>query len=73
MEISPSPDVTTRVFMLFKGVKGDEAMCWRAASAEMAEDDAYRCRGVVGVDAKSLADTSASLFRVVEWGGMEVV
>ena len=71
MEVSPSPDVTARVFMLFRGLKEDEAMHWRAAAAETAREDPSLWRGVVGVDAKSLADTN--LFRVVEWGGMEVV
>ena len=71
MEVSPSPNVTVRVFMLFKGLKEDEARRW-IATAEAGENDASHWRSVVGIDGTSLA-ADTSLFRVVEWGGMEVV
>ncbi|KAJ7762938.1 hypothetical protein B0H16DRAFT_1368503 [Mycena metata] len=70
LDISPAPDVVTRVFMLFKGIADDDAVgAW--AGARAADDDGERWRRVVGLDAERAAD--ASLFRVLEWGGMEVL
>jgi hypothetical protein len=55
------------VFLLFRGVKEEQLGDWAEAAA--------RARGVdwasvVGVDPR-MADES--LFRVLEWGGMEVL
>ncbi|KAJ7662696.1 hypothetical protein DFH06DRAFT_1088290 [Mycena polygramma] len=69
LNISPAPDVVTRVFMLFKGI-GDNAVGeWE--EAQSGDNDAERWRGVVGVDVGRAADVS--LLRVLEWGGMEVL
>jgi hypothetical protein len=70
--VSPTPDVVTRVFMLFRGVRSDDVGFWAPAAARMAaEDGATFWSNVVGVDAVRASDRT--LFRVLEWGGMEVV
>lgn len=69
MSIEPKPDVVTRVFMIFQGVsEGDER--WTEARTRAEQDLEGRWRDAVGVDAERALDTS--LFRVLEWGGMEV-
>ena len=71
MRISPAPDVVTRVFMLFRGVRSDDVGLWAPAAARAtAEDGSTFWTKVVGVDAVRAADRA--LFRVLEWGGMEV-
>src|SRR6266702_5444187 len=71
MHIAPAPDVVTRVFMLFRGVSVGDLGLWEAASARAAGADGARFwADVVGVDATRAADSG--LFRVLEWGGMEV-
>jgi hypothetical protein len=71
MRVSPTPDVVTRVFMLFRGVRSDDVVLWAAAAARAAaEDGTTFWSNVVGVDAVRASDRS--LFRVLEWGGMEV-
>ncbi|KAG2038512.1 hypothetical protein BDR03DRAFT_954278 [Suillus americanus] len=68
--ISPQPDVVTRVFMLFKGVCKERLANW--ANAQMqAEKDVAWWVNVVGVDPARAGDVT--LFRVLEWGGMEVL
>jgi hypothetical protein len=69
LEIYPSPDVTTRVFMIFQGVAEEDLQGWTAASCRASEDVAH-WRKIVGVDLERSSDTN--LFRVLEWGGMEV-
>ncbi|KAJ3494323.1 hypothetical protein NLJ89_g10833 [Agrocybe chaxingu] len=69
LDVSPKPDVVTRVFMLFKGVDNHALDHWSVAKAKAAEDVNW-WRNVVGVDLDRAMD--ASLFRVLEWGGMEV-
>ncbi|GAA5845858.1 hypothetical protein JCM9279_002402 [Rhodotorula babjevae] len=65
LEVEPKPDVVTRIFLLFKGVEpGTSSSLMRSA----AEVDWVR---VVGVDEVKMRDDS--LFRVLEWGGMECV
>ncbi|KAH9990306.1 hypothetical protein BJV77DRAFT_1160147 [Russula vinacea] len=72
MRISPAPDVVTRIFMLFHGVPTDDVNLWAPAAARAsAEDGATFWTKVVGVDAVRASDRT--LFRVLEWGGMEVV
>ncbi|KAJ7177123.1 hypothetical protein C8R46DRAFT_1078198 [Mycena filopes] len=68
LDISPTPDVVTRVFMLFKGIADDALSGWSEADAV---NDGEHWRKVVGVDVERAAD--ATLFRVLEWGGMEVL
>jgi len=67
--VSPAPDVTTRVFMLFRGVEGNELEAWGAAR-ERAGQSTDRWREIVGADVEKALDVG--LFRVFEWGGMEV-
>jgi hypothetical protein len=69
MTVSPTPDVTTRVFMIFTGVGEDDLDKWEEAQLR-AGQDARLWRDVVGVDVEKAGDRS--LFRVLEWGGMEV-
>ena len=69
LEISPSPDVTTRVFMIFTGVTEEELQNWTAASCR-ASEDVVHWRKIVGVDLERSSDNN--LFRVLEWGGMEI-
>ena len=59
----------TRIFMLFKGVDELEIDQWVNAQAKASEDVALWVN-VVGVDVGRTLDKE--LFRVVEWGGMEV-
>jgi hypothetical protein len=71
MRVSPTPDVVTRVFMLFRGVHSDDVVLWApAASRAAADDGATFWSNVVGVDALRASDPT--LFRVLEWGGMEI-
>ena len=69
LEIFPSPDVTTRVFMIFTGVAEGELQNWTTASCRASEDAAH-WRKIVGVDLERSSDVN--LFRVLEWGGMEI-
>jgi len=71
MRVSPAPDVVTRVFMLFRGVAADDLGFWEQAAARAtAEDGVTSWANVVGVDLVRASDRG--LFRVLEWGGMEV-
>lgn len=72
MRISPEPDVVTRVFMLFSGVAPGDVGNWEQATACVtAEDgDATFWARIVGVNLDRALDRS--LFRVLEWGGMEI-
>jgi hypothetical protein len=73
LRIAPAPDVVTRVFMLFRGVAEGDLGLWEAASARVADtagDGSRYWADVVGVDASRAADSG--IFRVLEWGGMEV-
>ncbi|KAG2037000.1 hypothetical protein BDR03DRAFT_920623 [Suillus americanus] len=69
LSISPQPDVVTRVFMLFRGIAEEHLAKWANAQMQAEEDVAWWV-DVVGVDPASAGD--AALFRVLEWGGMEV-
>ncbi|PBK81584.1 ubiquitin-domain-containing protein [Armillaria gallica] len=69
LDIDPKPDVVTRVFMLFKRVCEDELDEWEGALSRASENvDVWK--DVVGVDCDRMKDEE--LFRVLEWGGMEV-
>ncbi|KAH9960161.1 hypothetical protein BC827DRAFT_1209513 [Russula dissimulans] len=71
MRVSPAADVVTRVFMLFRGVtKGDLGLWAQAAARATAEGGATFWTQVVGIDAVRASDRG--LFRVLEWGGMEI-
>src|SRR6266566_4061364 len=63
MRVSPTPDVVTRVFMLFRGVRPDDLALWAPAAARAAaEDGATFWSNVVGVDAERASDRM--LFRI---------
>jgi ubiquitin C len=70
MRVSPAPDVVTRVFMLFRGVSADDLGLWRQAATRAEDGGATFWTRIVGVDAARASDPG--LFRVLEWGGMEV-
>ncbi|KAG8763349.1 hypothetical protein FRC11_004477 [Ceratobasidium sp. 423] len=69
LNITPAPEVVTRVFMLFRGVEEGEIGYWSDAEA-IAHKDVAMWRDVVGVDVTKVSNKP--LFRVLEWGGMEV-
>ncbi|KAK0471002.1 hypothetical protein IW261DRAFT_1612333 [Armillaria novae-zelandiae] len=69
LDVEPKPDVITRVFMLFKRVCEDELDEWEGALLRASENvDVWK--GVVGAEYDMAKDKA--LFRVLEWGGMEV-
>jgi hypothetical protein len=71
MVVCPAPDVVTRVFMLFRGVASADVELWQSASAlTSAVDDTVSWTEIVRVDAARGHDLR--LFRVLEWGGMEI-
>lgn len=69
MDISPTPDIVTRVFMLFQGVKHEKRTEWVEAE-ERAELPISFWAPIVGIDEER--QKNEGLFRVLEWGGMEV-
>jgi len=70
LEIAPTPDIVTRVFMLFGKVHPDQLLTWSSAVKKAEEDVMFRS-DVVGV-ADSAKQQDEGLFRVLEWGGMEI-
>ena len=71
MHITPTPDIVTRIFMLFRGVTAGDLSRWGPARMRAAEPGAETFwADVVGVDAASAEDRG--LFRVLEWAAMEV-
>ena len=70
LRIAPAPDIVTRVFMLFRGVAVRDLGLWESADKRADGTDGAFWADVVGVDATRAADSG--LFRVLEWGGMEV-
>lgn len=72
LTVTPSPDVVTRVFMLFSGVDEEGLGAWdETASRATEEDDVSFWTDVVGVDVERAMD--GRLFQVLVWGGMEVL
>ncbi|KDN35099.1 hypothetical protein RSAG8_11881, partial [Rhizoctonia solani AG-8 WAC10335] len=65
LQITPAPEITTRVFMLFTGVEESNLGAWETANVPAEE-----WGRIVGVDRAKAKDTN--LFRVLEWGGMEI-
>ncbi|BGP04026.1 Proteophosphoglycan 5 [Rhodotorula toruloides ATCC 204091] len=61
--VQPTPDVTTRIFLLYKAIDKDEVKDWTHAD----EID-----WVEEVDVDVAAARDESLFRVFEWGSLEV-
>ncbi|KAK7056622.1 hypothetical protein VNI00_002339 [Paramarasmius palmivorus] len=72
LSVTPTPDVVTRIFMLFKGIDISEEVRgdW-TESEQRALEDVSLWRVIVGVDVERALDST--LFRVLEWGGMEVL
>ncbi|KAF8314720.1 hypothetical protein DL93DRAFT_2079861 [Clavulina sp. PMI_390] len=75
LDILPTPNVVERIFMLFQGIESALATNpeWVHAK-EKAEADVLFWREVVGLPGEAgelMKDDS--LFRVLEWGGMEVL
>ncbi|KAI0719185.1 hypothetical protein C8T65DRAFT_637119 [Cerioporus squamosus] len=67
LQVTPAPDVVTRVFMLFRGVAAEDVDEWSGASERVGSVDWVK---VVGVAPSAL---DARRFRVLEWGAMEVL
>ena len=65
--VQPEPEVTTRVFMLFRSVGKEEVGGWGEARERVAE---VEWESVVGVK-EGARDAATS--RVLKWGGMEVL
>ena len=70
LSIFPSPDVVTRIFMIFQGIEETDLKTWSAAQARADQDISFWVN-TVGVDVERTLDKG--LFRVLEWGGMEVI
>ncbi|KIJ53361.1 hypothetical protein M422DRAFT_43042 [Sphaerobolus stellatus SS14] len=71
LDVSPRPNIITRIFILFKGVNGDELeSSWNYALQRASRDSDFWV-DIVGVDIQRATDSS--LFRVLEWGGMEAL
>lgn len=68
LKVTPTPDVITRIFMLFRGVDAVEVDLWTAARNRAGQVD---WQSVVGV--RRTEATDGELFRVLEWGGVEVL
>jgi len=56
--------------MVFQGIKEPDLKTWSAAQAQADRDISFLVN-TVGVDVERSFDKS--LFRVIEWGGMEVI
>ncbi|KIO32157.1 hypothetical protein M407DRAFT_67171 [Tulasnella calospora MUT 4182] len=69
LDIEPKPDVVTRVFMLFEGIPSDRLVEWKE-TRERSSVDVEMWKGIVGVEDARQGDQN--IFRVLEWGGMEV-
>ncbi|EJD48471.1 hypothetical protein AURDEDRAFT_122845 [Auricularia subglabra TFB-10046 SS5] len=67
LEVSPASAAVTRVFMLFCGLGDDEGNAWRATSMDASIPACWR--SIVGASGRAADKT---VFRVLEWGGMEV-
>ncbi|KAK0192574.1 hypothetical protein F5146DRAFT_1190868 [Armillaria mellea] len=71
LHIEPSPDVLTRIFMLFKGISEDRLDEW-SGTISRSQDEMEWWRNVVGLVSKE-RQRDEKLFRVLEWGGMETI
>ncbi|KAG9051623.1 hypothetical protein FS837_000010 [Tulasnella sp. UAMH 9824] len=69
LDVSPKPDLVTRVFMIFQGINEDELARWSEAELR-ATQDAVFWQNIVGTDPGKQGDRT--MFTVLEWGGMEV-
>jgi len=69
LDVSPTPDIVTRIFMVFKGIEESGLEAWPAAQKRV-NDGVSTWIDIVGVDVGRTLDPG--LFRVIEWGGKEV-
>lgn len=67
--VAQAPDVTTRVFMLFRGVRESDVEIWWGAGAR-AREHVTMWRDIVELDVEKATNTA--LFRALEWGGIEL-
>jgi len=56
--------------MLFRGVDARDLDIWSEAEQRTKDMDVDAWRSIVGIDVEGMI--SEELFRVLEWGGMEV-
>jgi hypothetical protein len=69
LSVDPKPDVVTRIFMIFTGVADEDRFKWVSANLRAREDVAW-WKNAVGIEETRMKDQR--LFRVLEWGGMEI-
>ncbi|QRV96151.1 polyubiquitin-C [Ceratobasidium sp. AG-Ba] len=69
MKIEPAPDVVSRVFMVFKGVEKSQLGAWSEAHTRASMNPSM-WTDIVGIKLDMAKDEK--LFRVLEWGGMEI-
>lgn len=71
MEVTPRPDVVTRIFMVARGLDNEEAEHeeWADASSR-ASQPVEIWQKMVGMSLERASDPT--IFRVLEWGGMFV-
>lgn len=55
LEVMPSPDVVTRVFMIFQGISDEDLSVWLITTAKACEDVAW-WRNMISVDVERAAD-----------------
>ncbi|KAF7293238.1 Ubiquitin family protein [Mycena chlorophos] len=67
LSVVPTPNVITRIFMIFRALDADDRELWEGKE----QREAVMWRAVVGVPEKK-QQTDSALFMVLEWGGMEV-
>ncbi|KDR73262.1 hypothetical protein GALMADRAFT_251857 [Galerina marginata CBS 339.88] len=70
LNVSPSPDVINRIFVLFQGVKESDLKDWPTALERGRSEDVSWCRDMIGGEFERASD--GTLFRVLELGGMEI-
>ncbi|KAK2465868.1 hypothetical protein APHAL10511_001509 [Amanita phalloides] len=70
LDITPHPDVVTRVFMLFRGVASRDLAIWTEAEQRANDMHVAEWGTIIGVNVEKMK--REDLFRVLEWGGMEV-
>lgn len=70
MDITPVPDVVTRVFMLFRGIEEEDLEKWAQAKMRADYSDVSFWTNIIGIDVEKASNES--LYRVLEWGGMEI-
>lgn len=70
LDITPKPDIVTRIFMLFRGVGTQDLALWAEAEERVKTMSIDTWRSIVGINADGMHYDG--IFRVLEWGGMEV-